>query len=128
MPRDEGDGLVRPGEPALGPLPTSPAGRPRHRGMTSLSHVRSPLVLRLLYGCIGRRWAVAGSAACLRRAGPARAEAALARFEQLAVWSGWPHQAPGWINLDTARFATRVRRRLRPSLAPAVPRSPRSEP
>ena len=51
----------------------------------------------------------------------------LAELGALFVWSGWPHQTRGWINLDAARFLRRAGRegvRTAPKRAPREPDGP----
>jgi hypothetical protein len=77
----------------------------------------------VLYGLLRTRRAIGAVAALHRR----RGDALLAELGELYVWSGWPHQTRGWINLDASRFLRRARRqgiRTAPKRAPREPDGP----
>jgi hypothetical protein len=76
--------------------------------------VHSPRFWQALYRLLRTRRAVR----VVARGG----DGLLAELGELFVWSGWPHQTRGWINLDAARFLRRVRR---DGVRPAVKREPR---
>jgi hypothetical protein len=78
------------------------------------SRVRSPRFWRALYRLLRTRRAA--------RLLAGRGDDLLAELGALFVWSGWPHQTRGWINLDAARFVRRVRRY---GIRPAAKREPR---
>lgn len=61
---------------------------------------------RVLYRLLASPRAVAAGAAIARRDG---GDVLLAGLGELFVWSGWPHQSRGWINLDASRYLHRVR-------------------
>lgn len=131
------DREARPGAAARGLLPgTAPEtrlGALRARLLGRVARVRSPRFWRLLYWLLARRTTVRAAAALLRaaeRARPGMAKGALARAGQLLVESGWPHQGPGWVNLDLSRFVARTRHALvpRPRAVPKPPRARLDEP
>jgi hypothetical protein len=81
--------------------------------------VHSPRFWRALYGLLRTRRAV--------RFFAGRGDDFLGELTALFVWSGWPHQTRGWINLDASRFVRRVRRegiRTTPKRAPRKPDGP----
>lgn len=86
-------------------------GRLRQAALAALGRPRAPRYWRAVHGVVGSRAVVSATAAVLRSLGGGRAEGVLTRFWQLVVL-GWPVRGPAWVNLDTARFTWRVRRRL----------------
>lgn len=102
-------------------------GRARAAALGAVARIRSPLFWRLLYWLLARDATVAGAASLVRAANRVRAGAgsvALARFSSLVVQSGWPNQSPGWVNLDTARFFTRVSLNVKDQPRSRVPPRP----
>jgi hypothetical protein len=75
-------------------------------------HVRYHRFWRLVYRllatptCIGlgRRWV----RRVRRRRGTPGVDALLGRLGDAFVWSGWPAQSRGWVNLDVSRFLARL--------------------
>lgn len=102
--------------------PASALGRARAGVLAAVGGVRSHVFWRVLYRLLSREATVRLVAAVLRVRG---GEAALNRFAELLVWSGWPTHPRGWTNLDLSRLEWRVRRRLRGSSSlPARPPRP----
>jgi len=77
------------------------------------SRVHSPRFWRALYRLLRTRRAA--------RLLAGRGDDLLAELAALFVWSGWPHQSRGWINLDASRFLRRARRQ---GVRPAAKRKP----
>jgi hypothetical protein len=88
------------------------AERALFRAVRALRSVHAAWVWRLLYRCLSSRLAVRLGASLIRRGGDDDAvRRAADAAHGLVTWSGWPHQSPGWVNLDTSRYLTRVERR-----------------
>lgn len=85
--------------------------------------LHAPFLWRVLYRGLASPRAVRAGAAVARREG---GDVVLAHLGQLFVWSGWPHQSRGWINLDVSRYLRRVRRASAagPVAAKSQPRKP----
>ena len=69
---------------------------------------------RALYGLLDTQFVVTVTSWIFRGltllSGRPFAEGLLALLERRLVFSGWPYQSPGWINLHLSRFVWRVRR------------------
>jgi hypothetical protein len=91
------------------------------RAVTAFVH--APAFWRVLYRVLASPRAVGAGAALARRDG---GDVLLAQLGELFVWSGWPHQRRGWINLDASRYMRRVGRRTaaRQVVAKSPPREP----
>jgi hypothetical protein len=85
--------------------------------------IHAPSFWRVLYRVLASPRAVRAGGALARRDG---GDVLLARLGGLFVWSGWPHQERGWINLDASRYVQRVRRAAttRRVAAKSPPREP----
>src|SRR5207247_484364 len=71
------------------------------------ARIHSPRFWRALYRLLRTRRAIGAVAALRRRPG---GDVLTTQLGALFVWSGWPHQTHGWINVDASRFVRRVRR------------------
>jgi hypothetical protein len=90
------------------------------------ARVHNPLFWRLVYATLATDGAVAAAAALLRALRRVSGEGAtsflLTRLAELFVWSGWPHQSRGWVNLDASRFLARTRQRAGGARPPVAKR------
>src|SRR5438128_1828637 len=90
------------------------------------------VVWRALYRCLDAEATVRVTSWILRALSLLRRrpldQGLLAMLERRLVWSGWPHQSAGWVNLHVSRFASRVRRSAKPWRIPKLARRARHTP
>jgi hypothetical protein len=74
-----------------------------HAALRAIAPIRSHLFWRAFYRLLRTRLAVHAAARLLGQDG-------LETLANTFVWTGWPHRARRWINLDLSRFVARAQR------------------